>query len=128
MAEERTSFFTEITASFSLFASLGTLVCCAIPALLVALGLGAVVAGLVADFPGLIWLSRNKLYIFIVAAVLLVAAGLMRKSGRTKTCPADPVKARACGRFKKAGTWIYWISVVLYVISVFVAYIAPMLL
>ena len=112
-------------AALSLFASVGTLLCCALPAFLAALGLGAVVAGVVANVPGLVWISRYKLYFFIAAGILLIAAGAMRRSGAAKTCPIDPVKARACGRLKAASTWIYWISVVLYCVSIFVAYIAP---
>ena len=112
-------------AALSLFASLGTLLCCALPALLVALGLGAVVAGAVSNVPGLVWISRHKLYFFIAAGILLIAAGMMRRSGAAKTCPIDPVKARACWSLKAASTWIYWISVALYCISIFVAYVAP---
>jgi mercuric ion transport protein len=47
-------------AIVSLFASTGTLLCCALPALLVTLGLGAVVAGAVSSVPWLVPLSRNK--------------------------------------------------------------------
>jgi hypothetical protein len=38
----------------SLFTSVSTLLCCALPSLLVAVGMGAVVAGMVSDFPALI--------------------------------------------------------------------------
>lgn len=112
-------------ASFSLFASLSTLICCALPALLVALGMGAVVAGLVADVPGLIWLSRNKVYVFVAAGFFLLAAGLMRGRGGAKTCPIEPLKARACARMKAASFWMYWTSVVLYFSGVIVSYIVP---
>jgi hypothetical protein len=111
--------------TLSLFASISTLLCCALPALLVALGLGAVVAGVVSNVPGLVWISKHKLYVFIVAGILLVAAGAMRKSGAAKTCSIDPLKAKACGTLKAASVWIYWISVALYCASIFIAYIAP---
>ena len=128
MGKRKFSFPEEVMASFSLFASLSTLICCALPALLVALGMGAVVAGLAADVPGLIWLSSNKLYVFVAAGFLLLAAGLMRGRGAARTCPIDPLKARACGRLKAASFWIYWSAVVLYSTGVVVTYIVPRLM
>lgn len=125
MEEDRGPSKNSLLAALSLFASISTLLCCALPALLVALGLGAVVAGVVSNVPGLVWVSKHKLYVFIIAGLLLIAAGIMRRSGAAKTCPIDPVKAKVCGILKTASTWIYWISVVLYFISIFVAYIAP---
>ena len=49
-----------IGPTLSLFASTSTLLCCALPALLITLGAGAVMAGLTAAFPGIMWLSANK--------------------------------------------------------------------
>jgi len=47
-------------AFLSLFTSTGTLLCCALPALLVALGSGAALSSLVAVVPGLVWVSEYK--------------------------------------------------------------------
>ena len=44
----------------TLLASTATLVCCVLPAVLVSLGAGAVLAGLVSSFPQLVWLSEHK--------------------------------------------------------------------
>jgi len=55
----------------SLFASGGTLVCCALPALLVALGAGAVLSSLVAVLPQIVWLSEHKAAVFGTAAAML---------------------------------------------------------
>lgn len=63
--------------TLSLFTSVGTLVCCALPALFVALGAGATLAGLVADFPQLVWLSAHKGWVFGASGILLVIAGVM---------------------------------------------------
>ena len=46
-----------IVPSLSLFTSLGTLLCCALPSLFVAIGAGAVLAGLISNMPFLIVLS-----------------------------------------------------------------------
>ncbi len=54
-------------------AVLGTLICCALPIVLVALGAGSVVASLVSTAPWLVVLSRNKEWVFLVAGGLLAA-------------------------------------------------------
>src|SRR5260370_36795854 len=48
----------------SLFTSLGTLLCCALPSRLVLLGLGATVASFLSSAPWLVSLSRHKLWVF----------------------------------------------------------------
>ena len=50
---------------------LGTLICCVLPIVLVALGAGSVVASLVSTAPWLVALSRNKEWVFLVAGGLL---------------------------------------------------------
>ncbi|MEZ4753071.1 MAG: hypothetical protein R3A13_02030 [Bdellovibrionota bacterium] len=113
---------------FSLFTSAATLVCCALPALLVSLGMGAVMAGLVSDFPILISLSKNKGILFIVAAILLLAAGVSLYVSRNAPCPVDPAKAKWCGRLRKIGVLIYSLSVILYCIGLFFAYLVKFLI
>ena len=71
----------------ALFASLSTLLCCALPALLVTLGAGAVMAGLAANVPGLVWLTANKVPLFIGAGVLLAAAGAMKWASAQRALP-----------------------------------------
>lgn len=110
-------------ASFSLFASAGTLVCCALPTLLVTLGMGAVVAGLVSNVPGLIWFSENKVWVFAVAGILIAGSGLARYQSRFQSCPVDPAQARACGHLRKVSAVIYWVSVVLYLIGFYFAFL-----
>ena len=53
LSETRGGFWSSLAA---LFASTGTLVCCALPAVLVALGAGAALSSLVAVFPQIVWL------------------------------------------------------------------------
>src|SRR6202167_4001180 len=54
----------------SLFTSLGTLLCCALPSLLVLFGLGATVASVLSEAPWLVAMSHHKHWVFIVAGVL----------------------------------------------------------
>src|ERR1700736_2365718 len=48
----------------SLFASFGTWLCCALPSLLVLLGLGATVASFLSAVPWLVTLSHHKNWVF----------------------------------------------------------------
>jgi|SRR2546421_8739148 len=57
----------------SLFSSLGTLLCCALPSLLVLFGLGATVGSLLTAVPWLVSLSHHKNWVFTVAGVLIGA-------------------------------------------------------
>ncbi|MGZ9097228.1 MAG: hypothetical protein ACXW30_02900 [Micavibrio sp.] len=109
----------------SLFASAGTLVCCALPALMVSLGMGAALAGLVTDFPALVWLSAHKILVFAAAALMIVFAGAMMWQARRLPCPVDPVKARACTRLRIFSWWVWGFSVLCFATGAFFAFIAP---
>ena len=108
----------------SLFTSLGTLLCCALPALLVTLGAGAALAGLVSNVPWLISLSEHKVWVFGVAGFLLFGTGVLRYINRNAPCPVDPVAAKACTRLKNISKYMYWFSVAVYAVGFFFAFIA----
>ena len=55
----------------SLFTSLGTLLCCALPSLLVLFGLGATVASVLSEAPWLVTMSHHKQWVFIMAGALI---------------------------------------------------------
>jgi hypothetical protein len=109
----------------TLFTSGGTLICCALPALLVAIGAGAVLASAVSTFPQLIWISANKGYVFAAAGVMLAAAGYLQWRARSLPCPADKALAAACTRTRRVSQAIYFFSVAVYLVGVFFAYLAP---
>lgn len=119
---------SRVVHSLTLFTSFGTLICCALPALLVTLGLGAVVASTVSAFPGLVWLSQHKDGVFVFAAVMLTISGVLRYRDRYAACPADPEKAKACMSLRKTSKIIYFVSLAIFFIGVFFAYIAPKIL
>ena len=83
-----------LSSYLSLFASTGTLVCCALPSLLVALGMGATMAGLVSAVPQLIWLSQYKAYVFAISGVLILGSAILQYNARNAPCPIDPAQAR----------------------------------
>src|ERR1700688_4938867 len=55
----------------SLFTSFGTLLCCALPSLLVLLGLGATVASFLSTVPWLVTLSHHKSWVFAISGLLI---------------------------------------------------------
>ncbi|MGE3476256.1 MAG: hypothetical protein AB7H70_10675 [Rhodospirillaceae bacterium] len=108
----------------ALFTSFGTLICCALPALLVTLGAGAVVAGLVTAVPQIVAISIYKDYVFAAAGVLLLAAAIMRYASRNAPCPRDPFEADACRRLRRVGGWILAAAGAVYAVGFFFAYVA----
>lgn len=115
-----------IAAYLSLFTSASTLVCCALPAAVVTIAGGAVMAGLVSTFPQLVWLSEHKYWLFGIAFVLLAVAGIWQWKNRNAPCPVDPKAAKACTRLRKINLRVYIFSVLLFAIGAFFAFIAPL--
>jgi hypothetical protein len=113
------------SAWLSLAASGGTMVCCALPALLVSLGLGAALAGLVSAVPALVWVSEYKGPVFTGAALLLAAAGWLQWRLRTAPCPIDPQLRQACLRTRRWSRWVWVAAVVMFAIGAFFAFVAP---
>ena len=85
-------------------------------------------AGLTANIPGYIWLTEQKIPLFAIAGLLLLAAGIMRWRSRNAPCPIDPVQARACTRLRRISGIIFYLSVALYLIGGFFAFFAADLL
>lgn len=116
------------TALLSIFTSTGTLICCALPAALVALGAGAALTALVGAVPQLVWLSEHKDALFAVAAAMLALAGLMQWRARTAPCPIDPAQRAACLSARRLSRGVYLGSVAVFLVGGFFAYLAPLLL
>lgn len=112
---------TSVTV-FTLFTTTGTLVCCAIPIILVTLGLGATVAAMTSAFPFLIVISQYKAWVFAFSGFMLVLSGwLMYRPGRA--CPTDKALGEACNTAHKWNKRIYWSSVIIWSIGFIAAYI-----
>jgi len=107
----------------TLFASSGTLICCALPIILVTLGMGATVAALTSSLPFLIVLSQHKIWVFIFSGLMLaISAWFMYRP--IQSCPTDPQQAEICSSTKKWNKHIYWFSVVIWSIGFFAAFLA----
>ena len=114
----------KLMSFLSLFTSVGTLLCCALPALLVTLGLGAVVVAGVSAFPWLVPLTRNKEWLFLSAGVLIgLNCFLLYRSEQRTVCDLEG-GGDGC---RVAGGWnrvVVRLSVGVYAIGLFMAYAA----
>jgi len=124
ITESRGSLWSSLA---SLFASSSTLVCCAIPALLVALGAGAALSSLVSIFPQVVWLSEHKEQLFGFAGLMMIGSGALQWRNRSAPCPTDPALRNACLKTRKTASTLYAVSVVLYLIGGWFAFVLPWL-
>jgi hypothetical protein len=115
-------------SSAALLGSLGTLVCCVLPAVLVALGAGAALAGLVTAVPQLVWLSEHKPLVFGVAALLLAASGLALANARGLPCPVEAGAAQWCRRLRRLSTVLYGIGLGSFAVGGLFAFVLPRLM
>lgn len=113
-------------AFLSLFTSTGTLICCALPALLVAIGAGAALSTLISVVPGLVWVSEYKEVVFVLAGVMLAVSGWLQWRSRFAPCPLDPRQRDACLRTRKTAKRIYLASVSVYSVGGFFAFLLPL--
>ena len=111
----------------ALLASSGTLLCCVLPALMVALGAGATLAALVERVPQLVWLSERKTLVFGSAAALLVVAGIAVWRSRRLPCPADPGLALACQRLRRVSMVVYAVALLGFAVGAVFAFVLPWL-
>lgn len=114
-------------AAGALLASSATLVCCVLPAMLVALGAGAALAGIVTAVPQLIWLSEHKPLVFGIAIAILAISGVALWYGRSLPCPPDPDAARSCRRLRRISALLYGLALASLLLGVTFAFVLPAL-
>jgi mercuric ion transport protein len=111
---------------FSLFGSFSTLICCALPSVLVLLGMGTAVASLLSAVPWLVNLSRHKVWTFSIAGALIAASFVMTyvvapRLREGEACAAgDPT---ACGEASRLSRVFLWGSALIWSCGFFVAYL-----
>jgi mercuric ion transport protein len=112
----------------SLFTSFGTLLCCALPSLLVLLGLGATVASVLTTVPWLVTLSHHKNWVFLISGLLIGGNFVYTYvvAPRIRACPTD--SPNACDAASKLSRVVLWISAIIYLLGFFSAYLLGPLL
>lgn len=115
----------DFVSVISLFTSVSTLFCCALPSLLVALGMGAVVAGLVSDFPLLTALAKYKIWTFLAAgAMISFNLWLFYGRNRNQACEVDEHgNETPCDTAARWSKTVLWVSIGLYLAGLFSAYL-----
>ena len=115
-----------IASYFSLFGSLSTLLCCALPSVLVLFGLGASVATVLAQMPWLVALSHHKRWTFSISGLLIAASFIYtyaiapRLAGEAQCDADDPTACESASRLSKV---VLWVSAALYTVGFFVAFL-----
>jgi mercuric ion transport protein len=111
---------------FSLFSSFSTLVCCALPSVLVLLGMGTTVASLLSAAPWLVSLSRHKVWIFSIAGSLIAMSFVMTYLIAPRLRDGDPCDAddpKTCGEVNRLSRILLWGSAFIWSCGFFVAYL-----
>ncbi len=109
------------TTGATFLAAVVSTTCCALPSLLVTLGLGGAVASVVSAAPAVTFLSAHKAWVFAVGGALLVLSWAATTGrlplawGRALACPAG----RAPGNVRR----LWRASAALYALSLAAAYL-----
>lgn len=114
-----------IFVTLSLFTSISTLFCCAIPALLAAIGASSAFLGTISNYPPLNFIGEHKTVIFIFSGIMLFISLIVFYKNRKKTCPLDQTaaKRKACKNLKGLTYYTLWFSVILYSIGFYFAFL-----
>ena len=127
LSVENNKFSQLIYPFLSLFTSLGTLICCALPALFISLGMGASLITVLSTFQWMVVLSKYKIYLFLTAGILLIISFFLFLRGRNAPCPSDPFQARICSRLRFTNLIMIIISLITFITGFFFTYIAEKL-
>lgn len=111
---------------FSLFGSFSTLICCALPSVLVLLGMGTAVASLLSAAPWLVGFSRHKVWTFSIAGALIAASfavtyAIAPRLRQGAVCEADD--PTTCGEVSRLSRALLWVSALIWCAGFFVAYL-----
>ncbi|GIX08133.1 MAG: hypothetical protein KatS3mg115_2536 [Candidatus Poribacteria bacterium] len=110
-----------VMAFLSLFTSTGTLLCCALPALLGAIAGGAAVSSFISAVPWVVPLSRYKAWLFLVAGLLLAVEAVLLFRPRSRiACAVNG--GEACEVTGQWTRWLFWSAVLIYGIGFAFAY------
>jgi mercuric ion transport protein len=116
---------SSVPSYFSLFTSVGTLLCCAVPSLLVLAGLGASVASTLSALPWLVTLSRHKQWTFALSGILIALSfvNMYYIAPRLRANACTPENPSACADASKFSRVLLWVSAAIYFVGFLYAYL-----
>jgi mercuric ion transport protein len=111
---------------FSLFSSFSTLLCCALPSVLVLLGMGTTVASLLSAAPWLVSVSRHKAWTFSISGTLIALSFVVTyciapRLRNGAACIADD--PNTCAEVSRVSRVLLWGSALIWSGGFFVAYL-----
>lgn len=116
-----------VLSYLSLFTSVSTLLCCALPSLLVLFGLGASVASLLSFMPWLAVLSRHKSWTFSICGVLIAVSFVSMYRIVPHLRPSEKCgganEPTACRDVSRTSKVLLWVSAAIYASGFFAAYV-----
>lgn len=126
IAPERGARRAALLNYFSLFSSFSTLICCALPSILVLLGMGTAVASILSAAPWLVGFSRHKVWTFSIAGILIACSFVMTyvivpRLRNGEQCDADD--PNTCREVSKISRVLLWCSALIYAVGFFSAYL-----
>ena len=125
MDKEKKSLLTQILV---LFASSSALICCAIPALLVAIGATGALISLFSNIPFLITISENKEMVFTISGLLIIIAFWTQRKDEIDSCELDDKLMMSCNNLKKINKIMLNSSLFIYLVGLFFAFFAKYLI
>ena len=105
---------------------MGTLFCCALPALFVVLGAGATFAALTDAFPALLIVGEHKETVFGLGAIFIGLAWFGYRQGQPVECSIEVQEESACETTQNWTRPLLMVSTCLYLIGVGTAYVLPL--
>ncbi len=82
-------------------------------------------ASLISSFPALVVVSVYKTELFLFSGVMLALGAFLQYRARSLPCPVDEKAAASCMRTRRISFVTYCVSLSIYVVGVFFAYLAP---
>lgn len=121
----RTNGRSVVLGYLSLFTSTSTLLCCALPSLLVLFGLGASVASMLSFLPWLVTLSEHKVATFSISGALIALSFvntyfIVPRLANQNCDPDNPTGCAEASRFSKI---LLWVSTMIFAVGFFVAFV-----
>ena len=114
ISKDKTPKKLTILTLSSLFASLSMCICCALPAFLLLLGGGPVLAYIYSSFPKLILIEKYSLLLFIISGSLIITSGIIKIRNRNHSCPTDSTEEKSCTSLQCFNKYIYILYISIY--------------
>ena len=109
----------------SLVTSISMCICCALPAFLLLLGGGPILASLFTTFPKLLLLEKYSVLLFLVSGSLIFISGILKWKSRNYVCPSDPVEEKSCRNINCFNKYLYIFTVIIFLVGTFTTFILP---